>query len=174
MLDTIYYEDYKIDILINTKLKHSYISIDKNKNILIKTPYRDEIFIRKLVIEKSHWINKQLKKLENIQVLNEKILYSKEFIQERVYEFSSLMKLSYTKLKFRKMKSRWGSCTSKGVITLNTRLCQVNEELINYVIVHELAHLRHMNHSKDFHTLVEMYLPASKEIRAKLKQIRLA
>ena len=173
MLDTIYYEDSKIDILINTKLKHSYISIDRNKKILIKTPYKSEYFIRNLVVEKTNWIDKQLKKLENIEILSEEILYSKEFIQQRVYEFSSRMKLPYAKLKFRKMKSRWGSCTSKGVITLNTRLYQVDEALINYVVVHELAHLQHMNHSKDFHALVESYLPHSKEIRAKLKQIRL-
>jgi len=83
------------------------------------------------------------------------------------------MGLSYTEIKFRKMKSRWGSCSSKKTITLNTELMKVKKELIDYVLVHELAHLKHMNHSKEFHSLVENYLSDSKVLRKELKNINL-
>ena len=113
---------------------------------------------------------------------NEKILKSYDrfykelavnYLTPRLKYFSNLMGLNYTEIKFRKMKSRWGSCSSKKTITLNTELMKVKKELIDYVLVHELAHLKHMNHSKKFHSLVENYLSDSKVLRKELKNINL-
>lgn len=99
--------------------------------------------------------------------------YAVEYLIPRIEYFSSLMGLSYSEIKFRKMKSRWGSCSSKGVITLNTQLIKIDKELIDYIVVHELAHLRHMNHSKQFHDLVAQYMPDAKHLNKKLKDINL-
>jgi len=68
------------------------------------------------------------------------------------------MQLEFSALKFRKMRSRW---------------MKLEKELISYVVVHELAHLVHMNHSKDFHVLVAHYLPDSKQIRKRLKAVNI-
>ncbi|MEA2099958.1 MAG: SprT family zinc-dependent metalloprotease [Campylobacterota bacterium] len=97
--------------------------------------------------------------------------YAQNYLTPRLEYFSQLMGLKYTEIKFRKMKSRWGSCSSRGTITLNTQLIKVKKELIDYVIVHELAHLKHMNHSKRFHSLVEEYLSDSYSLRKELKNI---
>ena len=99
--------------------------------------------------------------------------YSKIHILPRVEYFSKLMGLEYQEIKFRKMKSRWGSCSSKRVITFNTALIKVAHEFIDYVVVHELAHIVHMNHSKSFHSLVQNYLPDAKEIRKNFKNINI-
>lgn len=99
---------------------------------------------------------------------------SNEYISPRVEYFSQIMGLDYTEIKFRKMKSRWGSCSSKKVLTFNTELVKIKKELIDYVIVHELAHLKHMNHSKLFHSLVDKYLPNSKDYRRELRNIKIA
>ena len=99
--------------------------------------------------------------------------YAKKYLIPRVDYFSDIMNLNYSEIKFRKMKSRWGSCSSKGVITLNSQLIKINKELVDYIIVHELAHLTHMNHSKKFHLLVNQYLPDSKILNQKLKTIHL-
>lgn len=73
-------------------------------------------------------------------------------------------------LKIRKMTSRWGVCNIKNKnITLNLELSKYNIEALNYVIVHELSHFVHPNHSKDFWTLVAKYYPNYKEIRKYLK-----
>lgn len=173
MSDTISYEDNKIEIIVNKKLKHSYISIDREKNILVKTPHKSKLFIDSLLKEKSSWIKKQLAKIDKTTLIEDTQIHSREFIQTRVQYYSELMNLAFTKLKFRKMRSRWGSCNSRREITLNSELFRVSGELVDYVIVHELAHIRHMNHSKDFHELVEHYLPDSKEYRKELKNIRL-
>jgi hypothetical protein len=96
---------------------------------------------------------------------------AKEHLSEVLQRYAQLMNLEFSELKFRKMKSRWGSCSSKRVITLNSELMKVKKELIEYVVVHELAHLVHMNHSKLFHTLVDEYIPNSKAKRKELKSI---
>ena len=88
--------------------------------------------------------------------------------------YSELMSLEYKEIKYRKMKSRWGSCNSVKVLTFNTELIKVDKELIDYVVVHELAHLKHMNHSKAFHAFVESHLPNSKAQRQALKKIKIA
>lgn len=97
-----------------------------------------------------------------------------EYIVPKVEHFSQVMGLSYNEIRFRKMKSRWGSCTSKRVLTFNTELIKVKKELVDYVIVHELAHLKHMNHSREFHSLVQEYLPYEKQYRKELRNIKIA
>ena len=97
-----------------------------------------------------------------------------DYIIPRVEHFSKIMNLSFEDIKFRKMRSRWGSCSSKKVLTFNTELIKTKKELIDYVVVHELAHLKHMNHSKEFHTLVDKYLPNSKEYRKELKKTKIS
>jgi len=119
----------------------------------------------------------KLKLLNNEKILKSYDRFYKDlavnYLTPRLEYFSNLMGLSYTEIKFRKMKSRWGSCSSKKTITLNTELMKVKKELIDYVLVHELAHLKHMNHSKEFHSLVENYLSDSKVLRKELKNINL-
>ena len=87
------------------------------------------------------------------------------YLKERVEYFSQLMHLVYKELRFKKMKSRWGSCNSLGIITLNTNLMHLTKEQIDYVIVHELSHLVHLNHSKEFHAFVRRYICDEKKIR---------
>ena len=100
--------------------------------------------------------------------------FANDFIVLRVIYFSQLMNLEYSDIKFRKMKSRWGSCNSKKVLTFNTELIKVKKELIDYVVVHELAHIQHMNHSRKFHDLVDKYLLDSKRYRKELKNIKIS
>jgi len=72
-------------------------------------------------------------------------------------------------LKIRKMKSRWGSLSSSGHMTLNLNLISAPIDCIDYVIMHELCHLKHQNHGKKFHILEESFVPNLKEIDKKLK-----
>jgi len=119
--------------------------------------------------------NMKISTKENIQKCYDKFykLYAKEYLTQRTEHFSNIMNLKYSELKFRKMKSRWGSCNSKHKITLNTELIKIDKELIDFVIVHELAHLTHMNHSKKFHLLVKRYILNAKELDKKLKTTHL-
>ena len=73
-------------------------------------------------------------------------------------------------LRVRKLKRKWGSCTSKGVITLNSDLIKLEDSLQEYVIIHELCHLYHPNHGKEFYNLLGSLLPGWKELRIRLRQ----
>lgn len=74
------------------------------------------------------------------------------------------------RLSVRAMKARWGSLTPKGTLTLNRKLVQAPVELIDYVIIHELCHLREMNHSPAFYVLLDQVLPAWRSHRRTLNQ----
>ena len=75
-------------------------------------------------------------------------------------------------IRIKKIKTAWGICYSNRNITLNLKLIQLEKSIIEYVIVHELCHLHHMNHSKEFWKVVENLLPNFREERKRLKIIQ--
>jgi predicted metal-dependent hydrolase len=93
-----------------------------------------------------------------------------KFISQRVELFSDRMQLKPAALSFRSQKTRWGSCSSKGKISLNWRLVVAPVEVIDYVVVHELSHLKHYNHSRAFWELVETQVPGHTRLRHWLRE----
>ncbi len=81
--------------------------------------------------------------------------------------------ISYPTLTVRQMKSRWGSCTAVGNIILNLLLIHVPKHLIDYVVIHELCHLKEHNHSAAFYAVLERVLPDWEDQRRQLNQIEL-
>ena len=92
-----------------------------------------------------------------------------EFAKERIEKYSLQLKVAPRKVVIKNQKTRWGSCSKKGNINLNWRLIMAPLHVIDYVVVHELCHLKVMNHSKDFWNLVEFILPDYCEGRKWLK-----
>lgn len=82
---------------------------------------------------------------------------AKKYISKKISEICELLNLSFNKLKITSASSRWGSCNSKKNISFSFRLILAPKNSIDYVIVHELAHLSEMNHSKAFWDLVQNY-----------------
>ena len=89
---------------------------------------------------------------------------------ERVEYFSKKMKLYPTNVTFRKAKTKWGSCSNRNSISLNIALTALPRSVSDYIIVHELAHIEHKNHSKEFWQLVAKYYPKYKEAKEELKK----
>ena len=75
-----------------------------------------------------------------------------------------------TGLVIRTMKSRWGSCSRKGIITLSTELIKLPDIYIEYVIIHELCHLKHHNHGKEYYILLSELFPDWKKVRKDLRE----
>jgi len=94
-------------------------------------------------------------------------------LPSRIRHYSQKMGLSPSEIRYKSLRRRWGSCDSKGVITFNVMMMQLSYRHVDYIIVHELAHMRHMNHSKAFHDLVRSVLADEKLLRHELKSIRM-
>lgn len=102
------------------------------------------------------WLKKEIKKL-----FKERLDYNYNRYEESI---------PYPKLKIRTMKTRWGVCNIRdNSVTLNTKLIEYDIEKLDYVIIHELSHFIHFNHSKSFWKQVEKYTPNYKQIRKDLK-----
>jgi predicted metal-dependent hydrolase len=92
------------------------------------------------------------------------------YLQQRCRYFSGVMGLRHGEIKVNGAKTRWGSCNQKGDINFTYRLLFVPRELLDYVVVHELAHLKEMNHSDRFWHIVEQILPDYRDRRKRLRE----
>lgn len=118
-------------------------------------------------------INDNIIKVKNEKVLNkwyrEKIIV---IFKERLDYYYNIFNedIPYPSLKIREMKTRWGVCNKKNnTVTLNLNLIKYDYDCLDYVIVHELSHFVHFNHSKEFWNTVGVYYPNYKEVQKKLK-----
>jgi predicted metal-dependent hydrolase len=97
---------------------------------------------------------------------------AKQFIPARVNELAAKYNFSYNKVFIKNIKSRWGSCSKKGNVNFSLHLMLLPEELIDYVILHELAHTVEHNHSKSFWVVLNKIYGNAKIIDGKLKDYR--
>jgi len=98
-------------------------------------------------------------------------ILAKKHISERVAEFGSKMVFNPKSIKITSAVTRWGSCSIKGTLNFSWRLMMAEEDVVDYLVVHELAHLVVMNHSKKFWAIVQKVLPDYKDRQEKLKML---
>lgn len=94
---------------------------------------------------------------------------AKIYIPKRVKELSKQLGFNYRKTTIRSQKARWGSCSASGRLSFNYRLIKFRHEVVDYVIIHELCHLKELNHTKKFWKLVERFCPDYKNLKRELK-----
>ena len=99
---------------------------------------------------------------------------ARQYLARRLDHYAPLLGVRYSALALSSARTRWGSASSSGTIRLNWRLIHLAPELIDYVVVHELSHLREMNHSPDFWGVVASVMPDYEQRRQALRQVRLA
>ncbi|MFQ6880522.1 MAG: M48 family metallopeptidase [Oscillospiraceae bacterium] len=98
----------------------------------------------------------------------------KQKFQEKTRKFAAQMGVTYGRITIRAQRTRWGSCSSKENLNFNYLLYYLPEELMDYVVIHELAHRKHMNHSSYFWREVERYCPDYRQRRARLRGVQIA
>ena len=97
---------------------------------------------------------------------------ARTLIEERLNYFNQFYNLEVCRVSVRNQKTRWGSCSSKGNLNFNYKILFLPRDAADYIIVHELCHLKEMNHSKNFWALVSQTFPNYKYIRKNLKNIK--
>lgn len=98
---------------------------------------------------------------------------AKAFLPSRVEELASAHGFEYAAVRIKHNVSNWGSCSVKGNINLNLNLMRLPEDLRDYVILHELCHLKYMNHGPQFHALLESLCPDHRTKSRRLREFRL-
>lgn len=136
-------------ILKNHDKKKSHLHFDGAKFTLLYYTYDELLF------------QKHVDRFYKIQ--------SKEHIPAWVEEWAEEMSLSPSNIRFRKTRRQWGSCSGKNVLSFNTMIMKLPKDVIQYIIVHELAHIRYKHHQKAFWQEVEAYLPDYKSQVQELK-----
>ena len=147
--------------------------------LVVKAPYKtSKQTIEKVLLKHTGWIDKhmqsQLEKKNLTEGINaDKIKQLKKdarkYFLEKTDYFANIMNLKYSRITITSAAKRFGSCSSKGAICYSYRLMLYPEAAREYVIVHELAHLRIMNHSREFYSIIEGVLPDYKERKRLLK-----
>jgi predicted metal-dependent hydrolase len=188
--------NFLVDVELQNKknIKHCYLRVLSDNLIQIRANrYFTILDAKDLIYRKKDWL------IENIQKQNSKKLKENEFlyfgekkllsdflikdldkfykeeiqkiIPSLVEKYSNLMQLYPTKISYRKNRRTWGSCNFKNELNFNILLAKYPIFIIEYIVIHELAHIQHKNHSKDFYFLVEKFSPNYKKIEKFFKTL---
>lgn len=173
-------EDYK---LIRSRRKTLSLFVDEDARLTIRAPfYLGQKYIEKFILEKESWIKKKQSKMreriENRERFNELMdeptiknikKRAKQQLMCRLVELSEKFDYPFAKMRLSGAKMRWGSCSHKNTISLNWKVMLAPPQVIDYLIIHELAHTKHKNHKSDFWNAVAEVHPTFKEDRKWLK-----
>lgn len=174
-------------------LKNLYISIKNSHTVEIKShPKYPKEKIAAFLHSKKNWILKKIELMKTRESNHDNALlfgtplinysdisgiehlYMQElewYIKSVIDDISSDMGVKYSSIKIKKYKAIWGSCDSQNNLKFNLKLASLDKKTIRYVIIHELAHIKHKHHQKEFWHFVELFEPNFKQIRKNLKNI---
>ena len=173
-METLSYKNEQISYeMIRKRIKNIYIHI-KEAKVIVTIPYKmEKEKAISVVEEKKKWIfdrvRKQKQNLKEEKMTEKELEILKQIVQEKVPFYAEKIGEHPNKVRIRDLNYAWGSCSAKKNISINEKLAKYSEREIEYVILHELCHLKHMNHSKQFWSLVEENMPDYKSIRKELK-----
>lgn len=170
--------------IIYSPRRTTALQVTPDGRVIVRAPKRcPRSFIEAFVRQKEDWVLRQLARFERQQKeqsdaehlpLSDKdraryVSIARDIFTRKTAYYARIMGVSYGRITIREQKTRWGSCSSKGNLNFNWRLILAPEEVLDYVVVHELAHRREMNHSKAFYAVVESVLPDYRQARRWLR-----
>jgi len=158
------------------------MSVNAQGNFIVSAPRWYPLYlINKFIEEKSQWIWERLKNIE-FESFSQKEKESQEnykknkdlakkIIGERIAFFNQYYNFSFKRISVKNQKTCWGSCSQKRNLNFNYKIINLPERERDYVIVHELCHLKELNHSHNFWQLVSEFFPNYKEIRKSIRKV---
>ena len=174
--------DYEIDykdigiirFIKNNRARRIIISI-KPGFVRVTIPRRHTLKdAQKFVKQKIDWIKIPTNNMKPLLLKSKKLPKidkeeAREKLGKRLSELATEHKFRYNKVSIRNQRTRWGSCSSKDNISLNMKLLHLPDQLIDYILLHELVHTRVKNHSKDFWNELETVVPNARTVDKQLR-----
>jgi len=163
----------------STRAKRLSITVKHDQTIRVTRPRGMSVAAaEKFLRSKLTWVKKHIARLKRIDRSPGCLPFvnrakAKAILAARLAYLAQKYAYTYNKLFLRNQKTRWGTCSAKNNIGLNANLLRLPEELQDYVILHELVHTRHKNHSREFWAEMERLLGDTKQLRKKLKTYKL-
>lgn len=165
---------------VSQRARRMRLAVYCDGNFVVTVPRNiNENIIEQFIIRKSQWIIDKLEYFKSISgqvfVKGAKKDYLKykdqalALINKRIQYFNATCCYKFNKINIKNQKTRWGSCSKKGNLNFNYKIALLPERLADYIIFHELCHLKEFNHSQKFWNLVAKAMPDYLEIRKELK-----
>lgn len=168
--------DYHV---VRTNRKTLAVEVTRELEVVVRAPfYVSQSQIEQFVNAHKKWIERAKQRVserqknftqptaEEIACLKKE---AREYVLPKVCEFGKMMGLEPSAVKITSARTRFGSCSAKNSICFSCLLMRYPQEAVDYVIVHELAHIKHKNHGKQFYRLIEKYMPDYRERNRLLK-----
>jgi predicted metal-dependent hydrolase len=177
-------EDFEYTLRKSKRSKYIRLAIYPSGGLSVSAPNHLSVqSIENFILDNAGWIRQKLELLRQSGVRIKTAEQSrKDFLQHkkvtialvenRLKHFNEHYGFKYCKVTIRNQTSRWGSCSKKGNLSFNYRLAFLPPELADYVVVHELCHLKEFNHSRSFWSLVGETVPNYSKLRTELKKVR--
>ena len=156
------------------------LRLDKDGQLVVRAPYcTPETEIRRIVEKESAWLAREHERFAARQAAHPEpdeaqrralIEKAKTILPPKIEHYAALMGVHPTRVTITGARTRFGSCSGKNAISFSWRLMQYPEEAIDYVVVHELAHIRHHDHSAAFYRFIASVMPDHEVRRALLRQ----
>lgn len=154
------------------------LEISRDLQVTVRAPlFLTSREIARFVAGKAGWIERHTQRLRALppqsapsaDELRGLIKRAHAVLPGKVERYAGLMGLLPTRITITRAKTRYGSCSAKNAISFSCLLMQKDDALIDYVVVHELAHIRHKNHGPEFHSLIEQILPGHRALEKRLR-----
>ena len=172
----------KVQFAFSQRAKHLSIIVRHDLSIRVVIPKGVTLITAKKFFQsKINWVHQHLQQLQK-QQKNQRLqndlmtidrVAAKRYLIERLDYLAQKYGFVYHRVFIKNQKTRWGSCSSKDNISLNTNLVRLPQQLQDYVILHELVHTRHKNHSKKFWAAMDKLVGDSKQLRKKMRKYRI-
>jgi Predicted metal-dependent hydrolase len=153
----------------SARARNLRISIKPGGAVLATKPRSiSEKAVEDFLVKKSHWVLDKIGQLKDRQGLlaggtradfKKHAMSARRLALGKLAQFNRIYKVDFNRIAIRDQSTRWGSCSCKGNLNFNYRIVFLPERLIDYIVVHEMCHLREMNHSSRFWDLVALALP---------------
>ena len=172
-------------LMVSKRARRMRLAVYCDGSFVVTAPAAmDTNLIEQFIIRKSQWI---IDKIEYFKSASANILpkstkrdylasrgVALSLAKERIERFNRIYRFKFNQINIKNQKTRWGSCSRKGNLNFNYKIIHLPEKLADYIVVHELCHLKEFNHSQKFWNLVAKVMPDYLELRSELKRNKIS